>query len=128
MRTHRLWPILLLCGCTAMVTRSPYGNEAGAPGSPPINHATNTEMWILAQLRNRDTLGYYRVGAPERASCTIRNEVAFDGWRVPVNYGIRRSSDLRSDERTLYAWYTGNDLRRVSLEPDYCPATRIRPG
>ncbi len=118
----------LVSGCTAFVTPGPESNNPVDAGSPPTAYTENVRMWILAQLKNRDSLAQFSVARPEFGSCFINENATFHGWRVPVTYSIRRSAGGNSGVRTIYAWFAGESLRRVSAEPGACPSVHLDPG
>ena len=128
MRIKALLLATLLGGCTAVVVPSPESNSPVDAGAPPTAYVENIRMWILAQLKNRDSLAQFEVSRPEFGTCFIDQTNTFHGWRVPVTYSIRRSQGGNSGVRTLYAWFNGESLRRVSNERDRCPAVPVDPG
>ena len=119
---------MLLSGCTAFVVPGSESNNPVDAGSPPTNYTENVRMWILAQLRNRDSLAQFSVSRPEFGTCAIDGSNTFHGWRVPVTYSIRRSAGGNSGQRTIYAWFAGESMRRVSAEPNACPAVHLDPS
>lgn len=128
MRIKILLLALLLPACTELVGQGPFGNNPSGAGSPPTNYVENSRIWILAQLKNRDSLAQFSAGRPEFGSCEINPGTTFNGWRVPVTYSIRRSAGGNSGTKTIHFWYAGETMSRVSAEPDSCPPGMLDPG
>src|SRR5215204_7168683 len=110
MRIPVLLLTILLSACTAFVVPAPESNSPVDAGKPPTTYVENVRMWILAQLKNRDSLAQFEVGRPEFGSCFASETHTFYGWRVPVNYSIRRTEGGNSGLRTIYAWFNGESM------------------
>ena len=123
-RFSRTLSVLMMSLLVGACSSQPGGNWTGVNtpqdrGDLPPDYEERAMTALESNLKDPYS-AKAEVGIPVSGACQIGLHGNFYGWRVPVTYNAKNSYGAYVGEKTVYYWFNGPDIKRVSSNIATC--------